>query len=200
MPPGHALWIPAGLAHDVTMLGAVGMRTAYVAAPAAAAGQGARVIRVSPLLQAVLLALAEEPLAEEPLAGEILAEEASPADGQGGRPAARLTHLSALALDEIARAPVTPLALPLPADPRLAGLCRALIAEPALSLDLDGWAERVALSRRSLSRRFRAETGLSLGQWRARLRALGALAGATAPALGYRSQRALKAMVRRQIG
>ncbi|WP_245291097.1 AraC family ligand binding domain-containing protein [Methylobacterium aquaticum] len=32
VPPGHALWIPPGIVHDVTMCGPVSMASAYVAA------------------------------------------------------------------------------------------------------------------------------------------------------------------------
>ena len=56
LPPGYALWLPAGISHDVAMHGAVSMRTAYlraedvrdlprdcrIVARAAIAGGGAR--------------------------------------------------------------------------------------------------------------------------------------------------------------
>ncbi|MDR7035970.1 AraC-like DNA-binding protein [Methylobacterium sp. BE186] len=181
VPQGHALWIPPRLPHAVAMHGAVAMCSAYLDAEAVAAFPGrAQVIEVSPLLAAALAALTHEP---------VLYDEG----GRGG-------HLAALVLDEIARAPETPLALPLPRDPRLRRVCLGLIDDPAAGLDLDAWAERAGLSRRTLTRGFRRETGLSFDAWRARARVARALAlaadgrgiRAIAAAVGYRSLQALR--------
>lgn len=188
VPEGHALWIPPRLPHAVTTHGAVAMCSAYLD-PAAVASfpAGCRVIAVSPLLAAALTALAEEP---------VLYETA----GRGG-------HLAALVLDEIGRAPGTPLTLPLPRDPRLRRVCLGLIEDPASGDDLDAWAARAGASRRTLTRGFRAETGLSFGDWRARARVIRALAltaegrslQAVAAAVGYRSAQALRMTVARVL-
>jgi AraC-like DNA-binding protein len=181
VPEGHALWIPPRLPHAVAMHGAVAMCSAYLAVEALAGFPArARVIEVSPLLAAALAALTEEP---------VLYDEA----GRGG-------HLAALVLDEIRHAPETKLTLPLPGDARLRRVCLGLIDDPATALDLDAWAERSGLSRRSLTRGFRRETGLTFGQWRARARVVRALALAAdglpprrvAAAVGYRSIQALR--------
>ena len=63
-------------------------------------------------------------------------------------------------------------------------------------------------SRRTLTRGFRRETGLSFGDWRARARVIRALAlaadgrpaGHVAAAVGYRSRHALRATVGRVLG
>lgn len=189
VPQGHALWIPPGLAHGVAMHGAVAMCSAYIAAAAVASvADHCRVIAVSGLLAAALTALAEEP---------VLYDEA----GRAG-------HLAALILDEIGRAPETPLALPLPRDARLRRVCLGLIEDPAAEADLDAWAARAGASRRTLTRGFRAETGLSFGDWRARARVIRALALAAdgrtprmvAAAVGYRSPQALRTRVGRVLG
>ncbi|AWN42966.1 helix-turn-helix domain-containing protein [Methylobacterium durans] len=181
VPEGHALWIPPRLPHAVVMHGAVSMCSAYLAAEAVAAfPERAQVIEVSDLLAAALAALTREP---------VLYDEA----GRGG-------HLAALVLDEIGRAPETPLTLPLPRDGRLRRVCVGLIDDPASPLDLDAWAERAGLSRRTLTRGFRRETGLSFDAWRARARVVRALALAAdgraareiASAVGYRSLQALR--------
>jgi AraC-like DNA-binding protein len=114
---------------------------------------------------------------------------------------------AALTLDEIGRAPATPLALPLPRDPRLRRVCLGLIEDPASEADLDAWADRAGASRRTLTRGFRAETGLSFGDWRARARVIRALAlaadgrspQAVAAAVGYRSAQALRLTVARVL-
>ncbi len=189
VPEGHALWIPPRLPHAVAMHGEVAMCTAYLAVEAIAGFSArARVIEVSALLAAALAALTEEP---------VLYDEA----GRGG-------HLAALVLDEIGRAPETKLTLPLPSDARLRRVCLGLIDAPATAFDLDAWAERAGLSRRTLTRGFRRETGLSFGQWRARARVVRALALAAdgqaprqvAASVGYRSLQALRGRTGKLVG
>jgi AraC-like DNA-binding protein len=189
VPPGYALWLPSGVVHDVTMHGVVSMRIAYlrcenqIGLPTAC-----RVVRVPPLLQEALVALAAEPPAYD-------------VAGRGG-------HLAALILDEIGRAPATQFALPLPADRRLRVLALRLIKDPGSRLDINGWAEVVGVSRRTLTRLFRAQTGLAFAAWRCRLRLLRAaeyrasgepLARAVAR-VGYNSVAAFQAMARRETG
>jgi len=189
VPAGHALLIPPGVMHDVAMHGTVSMRTAYLTPEALAAAPSAcRVLRVSPLLDIALVTLADEPILYD-------------VAGRGG-------HLAALVLDEIDRAPDTPFALPLPQDSRLRRLCRALIDDPGLDGGIDAWAEAVGVSRRTLTRRFREETGLSFGAWRRRVRLLEAMTrrarGASlhevTAAVGYRSPRAFQSMMQRTLG
>lgn len=189
VPPGHALCIPPGVRHNVAMRGAVAMRTIYLRSEASGAlGPSCRVIQVSALLREAILALTEE---------DILYDEA----GRGG-------HLAALIVDEIARAATTRFDLPMPKDRRLVAICDAMIAEPALERNIDGWAEQAGLSRRALTRGFRGETGLSFGAWRRRLRTLTALSriesgepvAVTAHRVGYKSPSALTAMIRREMG
>ena len=148
VPTGHALWIPPGLDHDVAMREAVTMRSAYVEGSVAAGlPASCKVIITSSLLAAAIEALALEP---QPY------DEA----GRGG-------HLAALIVDEVARSDDASLALPMPRDARLVRLCNAILIKDERH-GLDGWAELVGMSRRSLTRHFRAETGLSLLAWRKR--------------------------------
>jgi AraC-like DNA-binding protein len=95
----------------------------------------------------------------------------------GGEPpaydvAGRGGHLAALILDEIGRAPAAQFALPLPADRRLRILARRLIDDPGSRLDTNGWADAVGVSRRTLTRLFRAQTGPAFAARRCRLRLL----------------------------
>jgi AraC-like DNA-binding protein/quercetin dioxygenase-like cupin family protein len=186
VPPRHALWILPGTLHSVEMRAAVSMRTVYIRkVEAASISRSCKVIAVSPLLREAILALLEEP---------VLYEEA----GRGG-------ILARLVIDEIARAATAAFELPLPADKRLAALCEALIENPSLPLGIDGLADKAGVSRRTFTRRFRTETGLSFGTWRRRLRALNAAAllsegskvDTIARKVGYRSGSALLAMIRR---
>lgn len=183
VPPGRALWVPGGVAHAVACQGQVAMRALFLRADAArAAGPspqadstGCAVLAVSALLRELILAACAGPLEWDP-------------QGRGG-------HLAALILDEIAQAPALPLGVPAPRDPRLARLAAALRADPASPLTLDGWADAVGASPRTLTRLFRAETGMSFALWRQQLRlaeaaallARGATPARTAAAVGYAS-------------
>ncbi|MFJ3481963.1 AraC family transcriptional regulator [Pseudomonas sp. NPDC090202] len=68
--------------------------------------------------------------------------------------------------DELKISPANPLFLPMPSSPHLVGMTLTIVADPANKLTLDDWARRVGMSRRGLTRHFRAETGMSLVQWR----------------------------------
>lgn len=191
VPPRRALWIPPGIAHEVHMSGAVSTRSAYIRAEAAKAAHlpaQCRVISVSALLHALLLEAAELP-ADYPL------------DSREGR-------LMALLLDEIAAMPTLPLNAPLPRHPRLAHLCRTLLDKPSLNVDIDTMARDANMSRRSFTRLFRRETGMSFGAWRQQACLLGALTRLDggepvtriALELGYGSSSAFTAAFRRALG
>lgn len=189
VPSGYAFWVPSAVPHEIQMRGAVAMRTAYFdperlqPLPAACF-----VLRVSLLLEAILVSMCAEP----PDYDEA---------GRGG-------HLAALVVDEIGRAPPTPFALAVPQDARLARLAHRLIGEPGATLTIDDWADRAGVSRRTLTRLFRHQTGLSFAAWRRRLRLLQALARQAtgeplpriAASLGYRNVAAFRAMARRELG
>jgi len=103
-----------------------------------------------------------------------------------------------------------PLALnaPLPNEPRLARLCRAMLAAPSVALGVDEAAGRVGLSRRSFTRLFRAELGMSFVAWREHACLLSAIARfaqgdsitRVAYDLGYGSPTAFSTMFKRVMG
>ena len=148
VPPRRGVWIPAGVAHAITCRTAVSMRTVYLSgSPTASLPASCFVFAVSALLRALILDLVER-RPEEPRRG----------------------HVVALIVDELAALPVAPLHLPLPEDPRLRRLTEALATDPADPRTLDDWARTLGVGRRTLMRRFAAETGMTVGEWRRRLR------------------------------
>lgn len=190
VPPYRAVWVPAGVEHEVRMSGSpVAMRTLYIApksAPRALAG--CIVIEVSPLLRALILRAVEEPVEYDRRGGAGL--------------------VMALILEELGRAASVPLSIPLPRTLRLAVLCRALLDDPAAPDTLDTWAERAGASARTLARLFQRETGMGFTQWRQQVRlaeAVGRLArgdpvARVAEGLGYSSASAFTAMFHRALG
>jgi len=189
IPPGHGLWIPAGVVHQSRAWGEADVQTIYVEPdripnyPATC-----RLIRTSSLLDALMGEAVRMPVDYDE-------------EGRDGR-------LVDLLLGEIGRMPEILLHVPIPQDPRLAKICEAVIADTSADLTLDDWADRSGISRRTLTRMFRRETGQSFSAWRQRVRLLEALArlGAgesvtnVALDVGYESPSAFTAMFRRELG
>ena len=78
-----------------------------------------------------------------------------------------------LLTDRLAHDPDAPLQLPLPDDTVARNLALAMMSAPAD--DLDNHLQASNASRRTLERRFKSETQMSLGQWRRRARILAAV-------------------------
>ncbi|MEW6344262.1 MAG: AraC family transcriptional regulator [Paraburkholderia sp.] len=74
--------------------------------------------------------------------------------------------LLAVLLDEIADARGAPIVLPTPNDPALRSVAQRWLRQPDDEAGLEVLAAAAGLSRRGLSRNFKAETGLSVGRWR----------------------------------
>lgn len=189
VPPEHALWIPGGVVHSVEMLGGVTMLSVYVAPEAVPDLPAAvRVVALDDLTRALIVEAVALPF--------------------GGELDGRAKLVMALLLDGIPRLPEAPLGLPFPADPRLIALCRRFIDNPSPHLVIDDWAEQLAMSRRTFTRAFRRETGVSLSTWRQQaclFTALPRLAGGEAVTsvaldLGYESVAAFTTMFKRMLG
>jgi len=71
--------------------------------------------------------------------------------------------------------PQASLPLPMPRDHRLHELATTLLDRPDDARGIEAWARRVNMSSRTLMRRFRAETGITLGRWRQQARLLRSL-------------------------
>ncbi|KAF1043246.1 AraC family transcriptional regulator [Xylophilus sp.] len=190
VPPSRSVWIAPGAVHAVAALEEADLRTLYIDAVAVPAGwDGCRVIVLSALLRELIPAL-------------------ETADG------ARECWLTALVLDELARADTHALGVPLPdaehGDKRLRSLCDAVLRDLGATgrTPLAGWAAAVGASERTMARLFRDELGMSYQQWRQQAvlaRALPMLAQGVpvqevAAASGYASESAFSAMFKAAMG
>ena len=146
-PPERAVWIPAGTPHSVRMVGAVQTRSVLVE-PGECPGRGTRcqVVGVSPLLRLLLSAAAGVTPEYE-------------IDGRDGL-------VMRLLMAEIDRAAMIPLAVPFPSHLALARRCHAFLERPSAAATIDEWADAMAMNRRSFTRLFRRETGMSFAEWR----------------------------------
>ncbi len=189
VPTGRAVWVPAGVRHEIRMAGDVQMRTVFVAhAVRPGLPRECRVIAVSVLLRELIVTAGTLP------AGYDLG--------------CRAGRVLALILDEIEIAPPLSLHVPMPRHPALAALCTRLIHDPASSVALQDWADRVPMNARTFARLFKRETGMTHGAWCRHARLLLSLprlaAGTPILALalehGYDSPSAFAAMFRKALG
>lgn len=189
VPPERAVWVPAFVTHAIRMTGTVRMRTLYFDAAAAPIdGTQCCVVAVSSLLHACIarfFALAQP--YREP------------------GPEARVV---AVLLDEIRSAPVAPLHLPTPRDPRALRVTEAFRQRPADRRSVSEWARLAGASERTLERLFRSELGMTIGRWQQQARLLRALellatgrpVTTTALEVGFETPSAFIAMFRRAMG
>ncbi|MFJ3431735.1 MULTISPECIES: AraC family transcriptional regulator [Pseudomonas] len=191
VPPQRAIWVPAGVPHEMSMNGPVTMLNTYIREPASARlGLPAQcqVFGISPLLHQLLIQATDIPALYDETRREGL--------------------LMNLLLHEIAAMPALSLNAPLPAEPRLARSCRALLEQPSLDIGIDDMARQVGMSRRTFTRLFRQQTGISFVEWRQQACLLAAVVRLghgeaitrVATDLGYSSPSAFTSAFRRVLG
>ncbi len=188
VPPLRALWLPANTPHEVYCRGRVSLRTLYVKPEACRLRMQCRVVEVSELLRALILEASRFPLEYD-------------VQGREGR-------IMALLLEEVMTMPVAPLGAPMPSDERLARICRTIFNDPARDDSVEEWASSASMSRRTLARLFRRETGMSFGAWRQQVRMVSAVSRLAAGQsvtnvaldVGYLSPSAFTATFHRTFG
>ncbi|MDX9674202.1 MULTISPECIES: AraC family transcriptional regulator [unclassified Pseudomonas] len=191
VPPQRGIWVPAQLPHSMQMRGPVTLHNTYIRKQAAqrlALPEQCQVLDVSPLLRQLLLKAIDVP-----------ARYAS--QGRDG-------HLMSLLLHEIAAMPALSLNAPLPAEPRLALVCRKFLSQPSLEVSIDDMAQRAGMSRRTFTRHFRLHTGISYIEWRQQACLLAAVVllgkgqsvTEVAMTLGYSSSSAFATVFKQLLG
>ncbi len=189
VPAQRAVWIPTRTPHSILMSGAVSMRTIYLRARMTRRlPRACCVVNVSPLLQHLILQLCTH---------------------QKLTRRSRIhAHLIDVVLDQLETVQAVPLQLPAPSDARAARVAAVLHRNLDDSHSLEWACEQAGASKRTIERRFRQETKLSLGKWRQQLRLLRSLellaAGEkishAALEAGYSAPSAFIAMFRKALG
>lgn len=179
------LWIPAGLLHWGIMPTGTWYRTAHFGIDhAPLLSDGPVAVEMTSLLRLLLDRLADESL---------------------GTASRSLTEK--MVIDVLAPA-VHELSVQVPTSPLLRPIIEAIGDDPSDPRTLSDWADELGVSRRTVTRTFRAETGLSFGRWVAAVRAQRAVIllghglelGEVAEQMGYRSASAFGAAFRRVTG
>ena len=160
VPPLRAIWLPAECPHAHAAHGPVELCSLLLPADSNPLdADQPTLLSVSALLREVLLALTATP----PL------------------PADQRARLEAVVFDQLQPSPAaTAYLLPEPRDDRLRAIADILRRQPGDPRTLAEFGHIVGASERTLSRLFRAHTGMSFPQWRAQLRLHAALVDLTA--------------------
>jgi AraC-like DNA-binding protein len=188
-PPTRAIWLPARVAHEITMKGEVATRFLYIAPELTERlPLEVQVLEVAPLLRHLILHILKLRMLD-------------PQRPEHGR-------LAGLLIDLLADARPQDLALPLPRDRRALTMAQHLRDAPADAAPLAELARGAGASLRTLQRLFPAETGLTLEAWRQKSRLITAIAmlsggapvAVTASDCGYDSPSAFISAFKRQFG
>ena len=162
IPPEKALWLPAGLEHSVYSEFGTDLKSLYVDQTYTGMMHNEEVsggpsvqIRVSPLLRELILE-ASGFAVEYPLQGYE-------------------QDVMQLLLQTLARQQRDADHLPWPTDPGLVELCNQLYLQPGDRTSIAELASRLSWSERTLERRFRQQTSMSLREWKYKLRLLKAI-------------------------
>jgi AraC-like DNA-binding protein len=193
VPPSRALWVPADMAHSITLIEDAELRTVYLHSWLGPGWEKCEVLEISPLLRALMLALDTTP------------DGLPPADPHAAQ---RERWIAPLLVDELERATQIRIDVPLPADKRLRQLCETLLRNPAGRATLAERAQAIGASERTVARLFRDQLGMSWQQWRQQavlahalpLLARGMAVSQVASASGYATDSAFCAMFKAATG
>ncbi|WDV49620.1 helix-turn-helix transcriptional regulator [Streptomyces coeruleorubidus] len=186
LPPTRALWLPAGVVHRTGATRDAVLCSLYLEPDRCPLDwREPTAVAVDGLLGHLIAHLNREDLADD----------------------ARL-RAEAVVLDLLRPLPATPIDVPRPADERVRAVADALLADPADPRSLDAHARAVGVSRRTLTRLFAHDTGMSFDRWRTHMRLRAALpllaegqpVSRVARTVGYATPSAFLAAFRRTVG
>jgi AraC-like DNA-binding protein len=147
IPAGHLCWIPPYAVHGAETDNTRGTRVHLAPRLCESLPAEPCVLMNTPLILAIVDRLAAD---TTPRTNLSVAED----------------RLMGVLRDEIERARSVPILLPMPHDSNLRGIAERWLGCPDDASGLDELCAEVGMSRRSFTRNFKAETGLSVGRWR----------------------------------
>jgi AraC-like DNA-binding protein len=156
VPSQRAVWVPAGIEHEVEMSASVSMRTLYLRTGLSSVlPKECCVVNVSSLLRELILRTIEI--------------------GMLNRKVAAHKHLTDIILDQFHELPTVALNLPMPVDARALRVAEIVRQDPGDAKSLDQLVKKIGASKRTIERLFQTETDMTFGKWRQQLRMLHAL-------------------------
>lgn len=154
LPPTKAVWIPPHTSHRAVMTNVVAYRSLYFDAAVFKGPEAVTMIEVDALLKALIDKMAFWPW---------------------DKPEAEMTNTVALFWEEFFAAKRHFFQLPLPSDPRLSRFRARMVQERFLAPSAAALAQSVGLSTKTITRLFKADTGMSYQAWRQQWRLLKAI-------------------------
>lgn len=156
IPAGQAGWIPAQMMHKAKMIGCVNAVFLYVEMHLCKKlPQHVFAFTPSALLQEIIARFATHIKTKPWLESD--------------------THLMQVLLDEIKTTQIMPFALPLPQEIKLASMAKQFINNPGVNKSIEHWANEIHLSKRTFTRNFRSQTGMSFAKWCQQVRVMRSL-------------------------
>ncbi|MDL2284292.1 helix-turn-helix transcriptional regulator [Oxalobacter sp. OttesenSCG-928-P03] len=187
--PEQAIWIPADTLHSSGALMDTALRTLYIRTSTQLRMPGAiTVYAITPLLRTLILELERmESDAEDTVYTE---------------------KVNDLIIEQLYRLKCMDFHLPWPQSPLLRKICEAVYEQPDDEKTAWEWGNELGASARTLTRHFEKETGMSLREWRRKVRLFRAMewlekgmpVTTIAMSLGYSSVSAFVYMFRTQTG
>ncbi len=186
--PGHAVWVPAALAHELGSARALDAHVLHADAQLPCVPAQCRVVVPDRLFDA------------------LLAEAAT--FGANYAPGSAEDRLVQVLVDRIGRLAPVALSLVSVREARIQPIAAALLANPADSRVLDELADAAGVTARTAARLFVRDTGITFGQWRQQRRLFSALealdrgasVGEAASAVGYHDVSSFIAVFREALG
>lgn len=188
VPPHYAVWIPGNVMHSNRASAQARLCFLFIEPGAVTMPERCCTLKISPLVKELILTLAER--------------------GADTPPTPETNRLVAVLCDELLHQPTQPFQIPISQHPVIEEIARYMSEQPAARRTLAQWANRLAMSERSLARLIYKETGLSYRRWRQRLQLMQALpllvsgtqVQQVARALGYESTTAFITIFRQITG
>ncbi|MDF5755080.1 helix-turn-helix transcriptional regulator [Spongiactinospora sp. TRM90649] len=186
LPPTRALWLPAGVAHETGATRDAVLCGLYLAPEHCPLDwREPTAVGVDGLLAELIGYLARTDLADD----------------------AR-RRAEAMVPDLLHPLPTRPIDVPEPTDERVRTVASALLADPADPRGLEAHARAAGVSRRTMTRLFARDTGMSFDHWRTQVRLRAALpllaegrpVSRVAHDVGYATSSAFLAAFRRTVG
>jgi len=187
-PAQYGIWVPGGVPHRNKATDNARICFLLIEPSALDMPDACCTLRISPMVREMIQHLADQGV-DYPRSG--LTE-----------------RLVSVLLEQLSIAPIEPLKLPISQHPKLRILVDGLTRDCSSRLSLQEWADRLAMSEKTLARLVLKETGLTFGRWQQRLRLLFALqllatgmsVQRVAGDLGYESVTAFITMFKKALG
>lgn len=154
VPGFYGIWIPANVPHRLLTTSNVLLESLYIGSDCVAINHdNCRVVVVSDFVREFIHHATQH------------VPEQYDSEGDDGR---LVNVLSA----QIQKLPDAGFSLPWPRSPTLMRVCRDIQEHPDEEHSIERWADKIGMSVRTFSRRFKKETGVAFSEWKKRMRLL----------------------------